>query len=127
MRRIVIMVCAAVIASTSLAEAQYGSQRRHNSPAYQHQYSPPRHVQRHHRYNPAPRYHNRGNYNTGAAIAAGVGVGILGGLIGGMLMNESAPPPPYPVYPQTRHPSTCYNAVVGVDAYGYTIMETFCP
>lgn len=124
MRRFVLLACAVMTALPTVAEAQYKPYRRYNAPAYQHH--APRHVQRHHNHN--QHYHNRGHWNNGAAIAAGVGVGLLGGLLGGILLNEqSAPPPPYPVYPNARHPSSCYKAVVGVDAYGYTIMETFCP
>jgi hypothetical protein len=61
-----------------------------------------------------------GGWNNGGAIAAGVGLGLLGGLIGGALINQ-------PAYAAPVIQQQCFRQVLGYDAAtGQTISQVVC-
>lgn len=128
MRLIATITAISLIVIPSLAEAQ---QYRNRGGGY----APPRAYNNSYRNNGNRYVQNnyyggrnyRGGWNNGGAIAAGVGLGLLGGLIGGALINQPAyayPPPAYPVAPNVG----CVNQVVGYSAStGQTITQLVCP
>lgn len=68
-----------------------------------------------------------GGWNNGGAIAAGVGLGLLGGIIGGALINQPAYAAPAYAYPQTGYQG-CVRQVVGYSqSTGQTITQLVCP
>ena len=61
-----------------------------------------------------------GGWNNGGAIAAGVGLGLLGGLIAGSVINQPAYAYPPPVYD-----SNCQQMWIW-DQYGRKVLSMVC-
>lgn len=72
-------------------------------------------------------YGRRGNgWNNGGAIAAGVGIGLLGGILGSALINQPAYGYPQPVYPASPvYPGCTQNSFY--NQYGQRVVQTVCP
>jgi len=138
MRLVTTLAAITLFVIPSIAEAQQQRQRGGG-------YSPPsrNYVQRNYRpYNNY--YRNNGNryvqnnyyggrgyrgyggggWNNGGAIAAGVGLGLLGGLIAGSVINQPAYAYPPPAYGYEG----CVRQVVGYNqSTGQTITQLVCP
>lgn len=149
--RLITVATLAVIAATSVAEAQqyrgqgrageyapqqrhyvappvrqnYGNYNRGYGGGYAHRSPPPRYYGGGRGYyGGAPRYYGggRGYYygnNNGNYGGAAVGLGILGAILGGVIVNSQQPYAAPPV-------QQCYQ-IEDLDAYGNRFIRTVCP
>jgi hypothetical protein len=126
MKKLLAIACLILLCGTVVAEAQ---QRQYqNRGGYSQGYrgnnvyrnNGNRYVQNNYYRGGGYRGYRGGGWNNGGAIAAGVGLGLLGGLIAGSVINQPAYAYPPPVYD-----SNCQQMWIW-DQYGRKVLSMVC-
>lgn len=124
-----------LVVGASIAEAQ---QQRYNRGGYSQGYRGNNYYRNNgNRYVQNNFYGGRGYYggngwNNGGALAAGVGIGLLGGIIGSALVNQPAYAAPQPVYVTPPPPPVVITTPPCTRQYvtlsnGRTVLANICP